>query len=346
METKIIKEKLNSKDYDFLRTTEGLKDHIILLTTGGSVAYGTDTPESDLDIRGIALNSRKELLTMRYREKPYEDEKTDTIIYTLKQITRLLSNANPNVLEILGTKEEHLFVLTKEGQLLRENADLFLSKRVIYSFGGYAASQLRRLQNAMARDEDYSQREKEQHILNTLLHQMAGFEERYRKFAKDSIKLYLDKSDKDCFEEEIFIDISLSHYPLRDLKNMVSEMNNIIRDYDKLNSRNHKKDEAHLNKHAMHLVRLLIMGTEILEGKGINTYREHDREFLIKIRNGDFVIRRNGVSDYSLFFEIVDECEKRFQYAAANTSLPDIPDEDKIDELIAAINWSTLNKEY
>jgi len=66
----MIKDRLDSKDYDFLRTTEGLKDNIILLTTGGSVAYGTNTPESDLDIKGIALNLRKELLTMKYREKP------------------------------------------------------------------------------------------------------------------------------------------------------------------------------------------------------------------------------------------------------------------------------------
>jgi len=344
MEVKIIKDKLNSKDYDFIRTTEGLKDHIILLTTGGSVAYGTDTPESDLDIRGIALNSRKELLTMKCREKPYEDKKTDTVIYTLQQIRKLLSNANPNVLEILGTKKDHLFILTEEGKLLRENADLFLSKRAIYSFGGYATSQLRRLQNALARDDTYPQKEKEQHILNSLLNQMASFEDKYERFAKGSIKLYLDKSDKNCFEQEIFIDISLSHYPLRNLKNIISEMTNIIRDYDKLNYRNNKKDKDHLNKHAMHLIRLLIMGTEILEGKGINTYREHDREFFMKIRNGDFVITKDGVDDYSLFFEIVDEYEKKFQYAASNTTLPDAPDENKIDELIAAINWKVLNK--
>ena len=75
MEVKMIKDRLDSKDYDFLRTTEGLKDNIILLTTGGSVTYGTNTPESDLDIKGIALNLRKELLTMKYREKPYEDMK-------------------------------------------------------------------------------------------------------------------------------------------------------------------------------------------------------------------------------------------------------------------------------
>jgi len=49
-------------------------------------------------------------------------------------------------------KDEHLLVITKEGQLLRDNADLFLSKKAIHSFGNYATAQLRRLKNALARD--------------------------------------------------------------------------------------------------------------------------------------------------------------------------------------------------
>lgn len=34
-------------------------------------------------------------------------------------------------------------------------------------------------------------------------------------------------------------------------------MNNIVRDYDKLNHRNSKNDELHLNEHALHLIRLI-----------------------------------------------------------------------------------------
>ena len=36
-----IKERLQSGEYDFLRTDEHLGHHIILLTLGGSHAYGT-----------------------------------------------------------------------------------------------------------------------------------------------------------------------------------------------------------------------------------------------------------------------------------------------------------------
>lgn len=44
---------------------------------------------------------------------------------------------------------------------------MFLSKRIIDTFGNYAAAQLRRLENALARDH-YPQNEKEKHIFNTL----------------------------------------------------------------------------------------------------------------------------------------------------------------------------------
>ena len=343
MNIKEIKNTVKSPKYDFLREREGLGDNIILLTLGGSYAYGTNTLISDLDVRGICLNTKEELLTMQCRDKPYKNKETDTVVYPLYQLSRLLYDANPNVLEILGTKEDQLFTCNKQGRLLRENSNLFLSKKVIYSFGGYAATQLRKLQNALARDS-YPQGEKEKHIFDTLTRQMIYFREKYAKFDENSIKLSIDKSEKEDYEEEIFVDVDLKHYPLRDFTSIYSEINNILSQYGSLNSRNRKKDELHLNKHAMHLIRILVMGTEILEGKGINTYREKDRDFFMKIRNGELVLKKNGEDDYSQVFEIVDEYERKFGYAAENTALPDSPDQEKIKELIMTLNMSVLKQ--
>ncbi|MDL0295784.1 nucleotidyltransferase domain-containing protein, partial [Clostridioides difficile] len=218
-----IKSRLESKEYNFLREEERLKNRMILLTTGGSFAYGTniDTPEhiSDLDIRGIYLNSAQEILTMNCINKPYENKQTDTVIYPLKQIITLLLNVNPNVIEILGTRKEDLFVCTEEGKLLKDNVDLFLTKRAANSFGGYAISQLRRLQNALARD-NYKQKEKEEHIMNSVKRQMKTFEDRYKIVSEEEIKLYIEESKRTDLEEEIFIDVNLKKYPLRDLKGM------------------------------------------------------------------------------------------------------------------------------
>lgn len=64
----------------------------------------------------------------------------------------------------------------------------------------------------------------------------------------------------------------------------------------------------------MHLVRLYLMGTDILTGKGIRTYREGDREFLLDIRNGKYT--------YEEIFEIANRLEGEFKYAKENSVLP------------------------
>ena len=75
-----IKEKLKTSEYDFLREDKNLGDNIILLTLGGSHAYGMDKEESDLDVRGIALNSKKDVLLGTDFEQVVNVD-TDTTIY-------------------------------------------------------------------------------------------------------------------------------------------------------------------------------------------------------------------------------------------------------------------------
>jgi predicted nucleotidyltransferase len=326
-----IKEKLNSSEYDFLRNNEHLGNNIILLTLGGSHAYGTNVETSDLDIRGIAVERPQEIIGLSSFEQ-FENEVTDTTIYALRKIINLLLNCNPNTIEILGTNPEQIFFINKYGQMLKDNIGLFLSKRAIASFGGYATAQLRRLQNALARD-NYPQVEKEKHILGSIKNMLEDLKERYQPFS-DEINLYLGKSDKTDFEEEIFIDVNFKHYPLRDFKNIYSDMSNVLRDYSSLNHRNNKKDTEHLNKHAMHLIRLFLMGIEILKGEGVHTYRGKDREFLLNIRNGKYT--------YDEIFKMVDEYEKEFKYAGNNTSLPSKPDYKKVEELVVEINKEVI----
>ena len=139
-----IKNLINSKDYDFLRINEHLNNNLILTCLGGSYAYGTNTENSDLDLRGVSLNKKEEILSNITFEQ-YVDNNTDTTIYAFNKILHLLTNCNPNVIEMLGLKPEHYLYKNKYGQMLIDNYHLFLSKRAINSFGGYATAQLRRL---------------------------------------------------------------------------------------------------------------------------------------------------------------------------------------------------------
>lgn len=322
---------IENQEYNFLKENTNLKN-IMFLTLGGSHAYGTNVDGSDVDIRGVALNSISDLIGFSKFEQ-VTDIQTDTTIYSFNKFITLIINCNPNTIELLGNKD--YYMLTNEGKLLLDNKQLFLSQRAVSSFSGYATQQLRRLENALARDT-YNQQDKEKHIKAACESSRLSFEDKYTKFDDNSINLSIDKSNKSNLEVEIFADINLKHYPLRDIKNILNEMNEIIKNYDKLNNRNSKKDDLHLNKHAMHLIRLYLMCLDILEKQEINTYRENDIDLLMSIRQGYF--QKNDSSYSQDFFDLVNDFEKRVEYAAKNTSLPKLPDMKRIEDLVMNIN--------
>ncbi len=330
-----FKEILKTPEYEFLKTNEHLGKNIILLGVGGSHSYGTNVKGSDIDIRGIALNSKEEILGAANFEQVV-NEATDTTIYSIRKIVSLLSSCNPNTIELLGLKPEHYLYLSSIGQELLDNKKLFLSKRAKYSFGGYAFAQLRRLDNKSARALE--QYEREQHVLNSITTASYVWPDKYNCFAADDyIKLYLDDSDQEDMDKEIFMDIHLTHYPLRDYKSMWSDMKNVVSDYDKVGHRNNNAIEhGKLGKHMMHLVRLYLMCLDILEKEEINTYRENDIPFLLDIRNGKFLDKDS--QPLPEFYEMVREYEKRLEYAAENTSLPEKPDYNKINEFLMSVN--------
>lgn len=332
---------LNQPEYQFLQTNFRLKNNLILLGISGSYAYGTNNEKSDLDLRGIMLNQKSDLIGMTKYEQ-YIDDKTDTTIYTFNKIIQLLLDCNPNTIELLGLRPEHYLYLSKIGKELLERKSLFLSKKAVYSFGGYASQQLRRLQNALARDS-VSQTEKERHIYNSVKNAMYEFLTKYQKIEEGSLKIYLDHAVNPALESEIFVDINLTHYPLGDYRNIWSEMNNILKDYEKIGKRNKKKDDDHLNKHAMHLIRLFMMAIDILEKGEIHTYREEEQELLLSIRRGDFQKEDRTFSDE--FYKLLADYEKRLELAAKHTSLPDEPDYKAVEQFVMRVNERVVRNE-
>lgn len=329
-----LKKKISGEEYDFLRTDKHLGNKIVLLGLGGSYSYGTNVETSDLDMRGIALNTKEEILTNE-RFEQFENKTTDTTIYGFNKIIKLLSNCNPNVIELLGLKLEHYLYISPIGYELLDNSHLFLSKKAAQAFGGYATSQLRRLDNKAVRTVD--QEHRENHILNSIYNAAESFPEKYFEYPEDSIKLYLDDSIQEDMDKEIFMDVNLKHYPLRDYKAMWSEMNSVVQDYAKLGKRNKQAIEHQkLGKHMMHLVRLYYMCFDILENEKIITYREKEHDLLMSIRGGKYLDSNN--QPIPEFFEIVDALDKRLEYDKKNTSLPERPNYDKINEFVMSVN--------
>lgn len=334
-----IKEMVAGEQYDFLRTNPHLGKRIIFLTLGGSYAYGTNVETSDVDVRGCAVNSPSDILGLSSFEQVVH-KATDTTVYAFNKLIPLLLNCNPNTIEMLGCKPEHYFYLSDLGKEMIDNRRIFLSQRAVSSFGGYANQQLRRLENAIARDA-LPQARREEHIMQSMENSRAAFERKYTAFPEGSIRLYTDDSERDDLDREVFADITLRHFPAREFHSMINDMTNIIGCYEKLNGRNRKKDEDHLDKHAMHLIRLYLMCLDILEKGEICTYRENDREMLLEIRHGKY--RREDGTYRDEFFQMVNELEKRMQYARDHTALPKTPDYHAVEEFVMDVNRRAID---
>ena len=337
-----FKHLMTTPQYGFLRTEPRLGRRIMLLGLGGSYAYGTNNENSDIDFRGITLNMPSDLIGLTEFEQ-YEDSGTDTVIYSFNKMVKLLLECNPNTCEILGLDHDQYLIKSKLGQELLDNRNLFLSKRAAKSFGGYASAQLRRLQNAIARDS-MPQTERERHIFNSVKHALEDFERRFADFDKGSIRLYIDKAENPLLETEIFVDAHYRHMPLRDYENMWSIMHSVVKDYDKIGKRNKKKDDNHLNKHAMHLIRLFMMAVDILEKGEIRTNRKSDLNLLLRIRAGGFQ-KEDGTFD-SEFYDILRDYEERLEMATKNTTLPDNPDMEKVEAFVEYVNRKVIEGDY
>ena len=336
-----FKKLLKQPEYDFLRTNEHLGDNICLLTLGGSHAYGTNVEGSDVDIRGVAIPTKREVLLGKSFDQVL-DKQTDTTIYSFSKAIQLLSNCNPNTIELLGFPENEYLHLSNLGCLLWANRHVFLSKRCIHTFGGYAIGQLRRLQNKVARLVGQSENEK--YILNSIKNAEYDFKQRYFPMTDGSIKLYVDEAVNPEYESEIFMDINLKGYPLRDYAGMWNEMKCIVSSYSKNSKRNETAiEKGKLGKHMMHLIRLYMMCIDILEKEEIITRRTAEHDLLMDIRNGKYL--DSNQQPTSEFYDILNEYEKRFEYAKNNTSLPDKPNYKEIEEIQITANKIIVSRE-
>lgn len=128
--------------------------NIIYEVLSGSHAYGLATDQADEDIRGIFLPSAKELLGFGYKETKIMQP--DKAYHSLKKYLHLALNANPSILAWLWVGYEFVRIDSWISNTLRANRQKFLSKLVYKTFGGYATSQLRKMEKSYGMDRGYA----------------------------------------------------------------------------------------------------------------------------------------------------------------------------------------------
>lgn len=316
---------VDADDYSFMNKIA----NPMIIGMGGSIAYGTNLPTSDIDIRGVAMNSREDILLGTDFEQ-ISNEATDTTIYSFKKICNLLLNCNPNVIEIFGLNPEHYLYVSTLGRKLLNNKSIFLSNKCIGSFMGYANQQMYRLQqkSLVAMSEENLNK----HICKTIGNMKTTLEQQYNMAG-------IDFHMKDG---KIVTDLTIKDYPTEELSAVLGVINKTLQDYKKNSMRNKKAAEhGKIAKHSMHLLRLYMMCEDLLLRGEINTYRRNEHNLLMDIRLGKY-LGEDGKPTKE-FFDIVHEYENRLEIAKNHSVLPDKPDMTKVNNFIMTMNEEILH---
>jgi uncharacterized protein len=341
-----------------------VKDSTIFECLAGSHAYGTNTPESDVDIRGVCvLRDPSYYIGMginRFEQKDKWEDCGDKVIYDLRKALSLMADCNPNMLDLAFCDERHHLFVADSWRKILEKRDCFLSKRVRYSYGGYAYSQIQRIRGhrsyLLKPLQNKPERVKfglpERKLVSK--EQAGAYQWLLAKIMKDSIEVM--KISPEAREELMginYIGAVQSGVP-EDAMQTVKEVTgasdewveaimrekryeNALKDYNSYQSwrenRNKKRqameDKAGYDtKHGMHLVRLFRMGIEILETGKVNVLRP-DWEELLAIRNGEWPFEK--IEEYA------EACDEKLTVLYKTSTLPKESNRKAVDEVCVEV---------
>lgn len=125
-----------------MRSAGDFNYYLILRAIVGSQAYGTSTPQSDIDHKGIYSQSTNDLISFNYKEQ-IEISKDETL-YEVRRFLQLVQSANPTVLELLYSPTDCIVEKSLAYDILVRERDKFLTKQCANSFGGYAIAQIKK----------------------------------------------------------------------------------------------------------------------------------------------------------------------------------------------------------
>lgn len=277
----------------------------ILHVLTGSRAYGLQDQNSDTDTRGVCLPPKRYLLGLAEVRQHVSDD-DNHVVWALKRFVELALQGNPAVLEVLYTDPASQLSMDAAGRALIEARSIFLSRRVGERFIGYGADQLARIQRHRRwivappsnppNPADFKA-------------SMVGGRARFPDL--DAQRAF----DGALKEWQRFVSWREGRNPAR------AELEARF-GYD--------------TKHAMHLVRLLRMGEEILAGRGV-IVRRPDAEELRSIRDGAW--------RYEAILALAQAAQARLNASCAASPLPQEPDRDSAECLLTALHEGSLERE-
>ena len=341
---------------------EWLESSLIMLCRSGSHAYGTNTESSDEDFRGICVPPREYWIGFQNNFDQWVSTEPDAQVYGLRKFLNLAVNNNPNVLELLFVDPLDEIIVSTSWYELQNIRDKFLSKKCRHTFSGYAMSQLKRIRahrswlldppkkkpersdfglpetSTIPRDERMEIDAAIQQKIDTWMGlDMTGLDEGQRISLGNQLSSYVSslarvagKSEDELTFLAAAEELNITDQVLaviRKERAYKSALNHWNQYNNWAQSRNAARAELEMKfgydtKHGMHLVRLLRMCEEILEGKGVLVKRP-DAEELLAIRNGAW--------SYDTLIEWAEKQDARMQDLYKTSTLRNSPEVKDID---------------
>lgn len=315
------------------------KDNLIFMCVAGSHAYGMATETSDKDYRGLFIGSPLNVLTPFFpvdQVMGLNGEK-DSVVYEISKFMKLLTEQNPNILELLWVDQSSIMFSNESYSILRANRQELLSSKCRHTFAGYAFSQLKRIKghNKWITNPQPKRRPKEIDFVSTVYNFTPNplFNKHppvhgYRAYNLTG-ELYALVDSEDTWvdiHEALIIQEGIMEYQIHKPAMIVKfnkelykdHLNNWNHYWDWKNNRNEVRSQleekfGYDTKHASHLIRLLRMGKEILE-EGVVKVMRPDADNLKDIRNGKFA--------YNEIIEMSEDLDADMEKAYTTTQLP------------------------
>jgi len=249
--------------------------------------YGTSTPESDVDKRGVCVPPKNVVMgfARNFGQQHFKGE--DTVVYGLMKFVQLAAGCNPNIIELLFAPDDCIQVCHPTWERLRARREDFVSAKCYHTFSGYAHSQLNRIKGHR------------EWLRNPPTHCPTRDEFGLSGAGTGAIKAARGVDIAKISPEALVVIEKEKRY-----KAAKRRWDDYQRWKKERNPARAKLEErfGFDSKHALHLVRLLRMGNEILTTGKVVVWRP-DAEELLAIRNGAYT--------YEQLMEIVEPLKAR-----------------------------------
>jgi predicted nucleotidyltransferase len=334
-------------------TRNEIEEGMILFCKSGSHAYGLNIENSDLDFKGITIQPKRFFISFEYFDQkdkgwePFDQTKfpqldgSDSVVYGIRRYLSLLHSQNPNILEMIWQEPDDYLFINDLGQMLIDNREKLISKRISGTFIQYARAQIKKMEThrkwlleppmRKPQWEDYGV---DSNCLS--LTQIGAFIEYLYLLIKDKIQYYNSYKDlytiltedvdwkgvlkqnnlpEECVEMTQSLTRGSDDYMvlLRASQSYRADLKRWENYQDWMRNRNVKRSEIEKHcgydgKNASHCVRLMKMAIECMRSGEliVNRQRAGDSELLLSIKLGRLTYEELSSIVNGLFVESED----------------------------------------